>query len=182
MVAACVSGAANAEGRTRATTKKTVHSTPAIAEQQPVLSAEEKTAQIAYLDKLGSDLVTCRAAYTREMSALQGLVTLKIMSAEIDAGRFGLSAVQRVTIENDIITEYTSKPSFGKCERDATAEFQNTSGSFIRRFADPKLQDKAKDALARWMSAIAAVSKKTFETEQGEYAVRANILKLELSI
>lgn len=179
----CATGLSNAADKSTVPAKKEARknaSEPSGKSQKP--TPEDIAFQVQFLDKLTADLTNCRADHLRQMSSVQGLLTLKLMVAEAEAGRSGLSAVERVNIENEVMTEHRQSPKFGQCQKDATAELQRSSGDFVKKFSEPRLREKGMEALATWMSALASISGKTFETDQNKFTVLANVLKLELSM
>lgn len=131
------------------------------------LTPEEVTAQVEYLDKMLATLKQCRALNSLGVSTLESMIRTEIM--------LGGNAAAAVT-------KFRESPSYQRCEKDATANFQATSRDFLGRFRDPKMQEKAKDALAQWMTALDAVPNDNFEQEASKFATLANGVKLGLSL
>jgi len=131
------------------------------------LTPQEIDAQITYLDNLTATLKDCRALNNINLSKLEEKVRL-VRSM----GGTGATAIQR----------FKDSPEYRRCESEAKADFQATARDFIGRFREPKMQDKAKEALAQWMTAIDAVSNDNFAQEASKFATLANGMRLELSL
>jgi len=131
------------------------------------LTPEEIAAQVAYLDKMQATLKHCRATNSLSVSTLNSLVEAEILMRGDAAA---------------VVKKFHESPNYKRCEKDATADFQATSRDFVMKFREPKMQEKAKEALAQWMTALDAVANSNFDQEASKFATLANGVKLELSM
>jgi len=147
--------------------KKPAKAQPVKVVEPAPLTPEEVAAQVAYLDKMQATLKHCRATNSLSVSTMESMIR-----AEILMGGDAAAAVKK----------FQESPTYKRCEKEAMADFQATSRDFMGKFRDPKMQGKAKDALAQWMTALDAVGNSNFDQEASKFATLANGVKLELSL
>jgi hypothetical protein len=147
--------------------KKSAKAQPVKVVAPAPLTQEEVAGQVAYLDKMHATLKNCRALNSLSVSTMESMIRTEIMM-----GGNAAAAIKK----------FQDSPNYKRCEKEATADFLATSRDFMGKFRDPKMQDKAKDTLAQWMTALDAVPNSNFDQEVSKFATLANGLKLELSL
>lgn len=133
-------------------------------------SMRELLTKCAYISQLESELLQARYETKVELR--------KIENIERGAGNW-ISESDRSNIMQKVVSDSSVKDSeHQKCVGDAKIEMNKNARTFLRYFK-PSQQQKAKDALARWLTALGASGKRNFGTELAKFDGAVDDLKVD---